>query len=62
MNDREEDIDIGIQGFYDIVKSESIKYLKTSEYYQRKVNYYEMAPGRFKGDILISELRNDNEV
>jgi len=62
LNVHEEGIDQRLIGFYDIIKNESLRYLKTSEYYQRKVNYYEMAPGRFKGDVLISELRNANEV
>jgi len=62
LNNHEEGIEKGIQDFYDIVKVESIHYLLTSEYYQRKINYYEMAPGRFKGDVIISELRNANEV
>ena len=62
LNTHKEGIDKGIQDFYDIVKDESIKYLLTSEYYQRKINYYEMAPGRFNGDVLISELRNANDV
>jgi hypothetical protein len=62
LNNHEEGIDKGIQDFYDIVKNESIEYLVTSEYYQRNINYYEMAPGRFKGEVLISELRNANDV
>ena len=62
LNDKEEGIDQKLQAFYDIVKNESIRYLRTSEYYQRKVNYYEMAPGRFKGDVLLSELKNANQI
>ena len=62
LNNREEGVDETMQSFYDIVKSESLRYLKTSEYYQRKINYYEMAPGRFNGDVLISELKNANEI
>ena len=62
LNNNEEGLDQRLVGFYDIIKKESLRYFKTSEYYQRKVNYYEMAPGRFKGDVLISELRNTNEV
>lgn len=62
LNSREEGLDERIQTVYDIIKKESLRYLKTSEYYQRKVNYYEMAPGRFRGDVLISELKNANEV
>lgn len=62
LNNREEGIDKTMQSFFDIVKRESLRYLKTSEYYQRKINYYEMAPGRFNGDVLISELKNANEV
>lgn len=62
FNSKEEGIDATAQRFYDMVKKESLRYLRTSEYYQRKVNYYEMAPGRFKGNVLISELKNANEV
>ena len=62
LNNGEEGMDKVAQSFFDIVKGESIRYLKTSEFYQRKVNYYEMAPGRFDGDVLISELKNANEV
>ena len=62
FNAREEGLDNGMQKFYDIVKGESLRYLKTSEYYQRKINYYEMAPGRFNGDVRISELKNANEI
>jgi len=62
FNEKEEGIDPAMQKFYDMVKTESIRYLKTSEYYQRKINYYEMAPGRYRGDVLISELKNANEV
>ncbi|MDF1699384.1 MAG: gluconate 2-dehydrogenase subunit 3 family protein [Saprospiraceae bacterium] len=62
LNSRQDGIDKRMQNFFDIVKKESIKYLKTSEYYQRKVHYYEMAPGRFKGDVLLSELKNANQI
>lgn len=62
LNSGEEGIDKSLQSLFDIVKTESIRYLKTSEYYQRKINYYEMAPGRFDGNVLISELKNANEV
>lgn len=61
LNSREGLIDKRMQSFFDIVKIESIRYFKTCEYYQRKVNYYEMAPGRFKGEVLIDELKNANE-
>lgn len=43
------------------VKSKSIQYFTTSEYYQRKVNYYQMAPGKFKGDVLLTRLKNKND-
>jgi hypothetical protein len=61
LNDQKEDRNL-FNGFFSILKTESINYLKTSEYYNRKINYYEMAPGRFRGDILISDLKNVNEV
>ena len=43
------------------IKNKSIQYLTTSEYYQRKVNYYEMTPSRFHGDVLVTELKNLND-
>ncbi len=62
LNNEEEEMDEIVQLFFDIVKAESIRYLTTSEYYQRKVNYYEMAPGRYKGSVLINELKNANQI
>lgn len=62
LNNRHEGIDSDVQSFYDMVKNESIHYLRSSEFYQRKVNYYEMAPGRHKGNVSIDELKNANEV
>ena len=50
-----------LYALYDTVKGKSIQYLTSSEYFQRKINYYEMAPGRFKGDVLLSELQNMND-
>lgn len=46
---------------FNILKSSGIRYLSNTEYYQRSVNYYEMAPGRFRGDVLLSELKNMND-
>ena len=46
---------------FDTIKSKTIQYLTTTEYYQRKVNYYEMVPGRFLGDVLVTELKNLND-
>ena len=46
---------------FNTVKEKSIQYLTTSEYYQRKVNYYQMAPGKFKGDVLLVDLKNKND-
>ena len=62
LNEGKGDWDEKILSFYNILKGESINYLRTSEYYQRKINYYEMAPGRYNGDVLISELKNRNEI
>lgn len=46
---------------FNAVKAKSIQYLTTSEYYQRKINYYQMAPGKFRGDVLLEELQNKND-
>ena len=46
---------------FNTIKSKSIQYLTTSEYYERKINYYEMAPGKFHGEVLVSELKNMND-
>lgn len=62
LNKREEGLPKHMQSFFDVIKGESLKYLTTSEYVQRKVNYYEMAPGRFRGDVLLSELQNANSL
>ena len=62
LNDPDVESDEDMQSFFDILKRESIAYLRTSELYQRKINYYEMAPGRFKGSVLIDDLKNANEV
>jgi len=62
LNKGEEGIPAEMQNFYNVIKSQSLKYLTTSEYYQRKVNYYEMAPGRFYGDVMLADLQNANEV
>ena len=62
LNDGDQKLDEKYLAFYSILKNESLRYFRSSEYYQRKVNYYEMAPGRFNGDVLISELKNRNEI
>jgi len=62
LNKREEGMNGSLQTVFDIVKSESVKYLRTSEFFERKVNYYEMAPGRFRGDVSVSELQNANKI
>ncbi len=46
---------------FNTVKAKSIQYLTNTEYYQRKINNYEMAPGRFRGDVLLTELKNMND-
>ena len=62
LNAGDEKLDQGFLSFYKTLKGESLRYFRTSEYYQRKVNYYEMAPGRFNGDVPIAELKNRNEI
>ena len=62
LNNKEEGLPKGMQNVYDVIKSESLSYLRNSEYYQRKVNYYEMAPGRFKGDVKLADLQNANKI
>ena len=62
LNSGDKTLDEQYLSFYNILKNESLRYLRTSEYYQRKINYYEMAPGRFNGDVLITELKNRNEI
>ena len=52
---------LALYAVFNIIKSKSIQYLTTTEYYQRKINYYEMAPGRFYGDVLLAELKNMND-
>lgn len=60
FNKKEQGLAEGAQSMFDTIKGLSLQYLTSSEFFQRKVNYYEMAPGRFKGDVLVSELQNAN--
>lgn len=46
---------------FNTIKAISIQYFTSTEYYQRKVNYYEMAPGRFRGAVPVTELKNMND-
>ena len=62
LNSELENGDLGMQKFYKMVKRLNLHYLKSSEYYQKKVHYYEMEPGRFKGNVLLSELQNRNTL
>ena len=62
LNDGDSKMEDKFLSFYSMLKNESLRYFRSSEYYQRKVNYYEMAPGRFNGDVLLSELKNRNEI
>lgn len=48
--------------FYQNIKSLSVQYLQSTEYIQRTVNYYEMAPGRFGGSVPIASLQNRNTI
>lgn len=43
------------------LKSEGLNYLVNTEHVQRQVRYYQMAPGYFKGDVAISDIKNPNE-
>ena len=61
FNKREKGLPEGGQSMFDMIKGLSLQYLTSSEFFQRTVNYYEMAPGRFKGDVLLSELQNANK-
>jgi len=62
LNVGEEAAPIGVSTMFKMVKKESLKYLETTEYILRKVNYYEMAPGRYKGNVNISDLQNRNTL
>lgn len=46
-----------IYTLYQNIKNENLLYLRTSEYFQRENRFYEMAPGRFDGNLPISELK-----
>ena len=48
--------------FFKTLKSESIDYLVRSEYIQRNVRYYQIAPGVYNGCLQIEELTNKNAV
>ena len=47
--------------FFDLLKKHSIIYVVNTEYIQRKVRYYQMAPGYYKGDIALVDWTNKNE-
>ena len=42
--------------FITTIKKENLIYFKTSEYYQRNFKFYEMAPGRFIGNLPLDSL------
>lgn len=46
--------------FYGIVKDKTLQYYTTTEYFMRKHNLYEMAPGRFLGCVKIEDLQTKN--
>lgn len=44
-----------------ILKSEGINYLVNTEYLQRNVRYYQMAPGGFEGCVVLADIQNPND-
>ncbi len=50
-----------IHNLYHTLKQENLFYLKTTEYFQKKYRFYEMAPGRFDGNFSIADLNVDEE-
>lgn len=46
-----------IKYFFDVLKKENLQYLRTCEYIQRNIRLYEMAPDRYNGSFLVSELK-----
>ena len=48
--------------FYNILKSENLQYLRTSQYIQENYRYYELVPGRYDGNFPIAELPKIKET
>lgn len=61
LNENELDASPALYQVFNTVKLRSIQYLTTSEYYHRKINYYEMTPSRFYGDVSLMDLNNMND-
>lgn len=62
LNDETIEASLALYDVFNTVKSLSIQYLNSSEFYERKVNYYQMAPGKFRGDVLLMELKNVKRI
>ena len=62
LNSSENSYDASLNTFFRILKDLNIKYLRTSEFFERKINYYEMEPGRFLGNVLVADLTNQNQI
>jgi Gluconate 2-dehydrogenase subunit 3 len=60
INDDQSEDQSELKLFYSIVKDKTIQYYTTTEFYMRKHNLYEMAPGRFLGCIKIEDLQTKN--
>lgn len=60
INDDHADDESALKSFYGIVKDKTLQYYTTTEYFMRKHNLYEMAPGRFLGCVKIEDLQTKN--
>jgi hypothetical protein len=59
LNSAKDGADKDLNNFFNITKTQTLHYFSTTEAYMRKVMKYEMAPGRVKSCINISEIKSE---
>jgi hypothetical protein len=59
LNSNTDGLDQDMNKFFRITKSQTLHYFSTTEAYMRNVLKYEMAPGRVKSCINISEIKSE---
>jgi hypothetical protein len=59
LNTAKDGADKDLENFFSITKNQTLHYFSTTEGYMRNVMKYEMAPGRVKSCINISEIKTE---
>lgn len=59
LNSAKDGADKDLSHFFNITKGQTLHYFSTTEGYMRNVLKYEMAPGRVKSCINISEIKSE---